>query len=130
MGQTLSQDLMELLFAPAEAGGGARPAEPRSTAGVFAHPSIVSSWRPDRGPSFAPTARAIAVAVPDHGASEIAPARTPCYTVRTMSDRPLSRIRQLVALCMLAAAVVTIGLAISGALTGARSPVPQLASQK
>ena len=50
--------------------------------------------------------------------------------VRTMSDRPLSRIRQLVALCMLVAAVVTIGLAIAGALTGARSPVPQLASQK
>jgi hypothetical protein len=45
-----------------------------------------------------------------------------------MSDRPLSHIRQLVALCMLAAAVVTIGLAIAGALTGARSPVPQLAS--
>jgi hypothetical protein len=27
-----------------------------------------------------------------------------------MSDRPLSRIRQLITLCMLAAAVVTIGL--------------------
>jgi hypothetical protein len=47
-----------------------------------------------------------------------------------MSDRPLSRTRQSVALCMLAAAVVTIGLAIAGALTGARSPAPQLASQK
>jgi hypothetical protein len=47
-----------------------------------------------------------------------------------MSDRPLSHVRQLVALCMLAAAIVTIGLAIAGALTGARSPVPQLASQK
>ena len=47
-----------------------------------------------------------------------------------MSDRPLSRIRQLIALCMLAAAVVTIGLAIVGALTGARPPAPQLASQK
>ena len=35
-----------------------------------------------------------------------------------------------IALCMLVAAVVTIGLAIAGALTGARSPVPQLASQK
>jgi hypothetical protein len=33
-----------------------------------------------------------------------------------MSDHSLSRIRQLVALCMLAAAVVTIGLAIAGAL--------------
>ena len=47
-----------------------------------------------------------------------------------MSDRPLSRIRQLITLCMLAAAVVTIGLAIAGALTGAQPPVPQLASQK
>jgi len=47
-----------------------------------------------------------------------------------MSDRPLSRIHQLVALCMVAAAVVTIGLAIAGALTGAQPPVPQLASQK
>jgi hypothetical protein len=47
-----------------------------------------------------------------------------------MSARPLSRIRQLIALCMLAAAVVTIGLAIAGALTGARPPAPQLASQK
>jgi hypothetical protein len=43
---------------------------------------------------------------------------------------PLSRIRQLVALCMLLGAVVTIGLAIAGALKGTRSPVPQLASQK
>jgi hypothetical protein len=47
-----------------------------------------------------------------------------------MSARPLSLTRQLIALCMLVAAVVTIGLAIAGALTGARSPVPQLASQK
>jgi hypothetical protein len=47
-----------------------------------------------------------------------------------MSDRPLSRIHQLVALCMLVAAVVMIGLAIAGALTGVRPPVPQLASQK
>jgi hypothetical protein len=47
-----------------------------------------------------------------------------------MSNRRLGHVRQLVALCMLAAAVVTIGLAIAGALTGARSPVPQLASQK
>jgi hypothetical protein len=47
-----------------------------------------------------------------------------------MSDRPLSRIRQLVAICMLVGAVVTIGLAIAGPLKGARSPVPQLASQK
>ncbi len=47
-----------------------------------------------------------------------------------MSDRPLSRIRQFAALCMLVAAVVTVGLAIAGALKGARSPVPQLASQK
>jgi hypothetical protein len=44
-----------------------------------------------------------------------------------MSDRPLN---QLIALCMLVAAVVTIGLAIAGALTGALPPVPQLASQK
>ena len=41
-----------------------------------------------------------------------------------------TRIRQLVALCMLVGAVATIGLAIAGALKGARSPVPQLASQK
>jgi hypothetical protein len=47
-----------------------------------------------------------------------------------MSDRPLSRIRQLVALCLLVAAIGMIGLAISGALKDARSPVPQLASQK
>ena len=44
-----------------------------------------------------------------------------------MRARPLSRIRQLITLCMLAAAVVTIGLAIAGALTGARSPAPELA---
>jgi hypothetical protein len=47
-----------------------------------------------------------------------------------MSDRPLSRTRQLVALCMLVAAVVTISLAIAAALNSVRSPVPQLASQK
>jgi hypothetical protein len=47
-----------------------------------------------------------------------------------MSDRHLTRIRQLAALCLLVAAVVTIGLAIAGALKGGRSPVPQLASQK
>ena len=47
-----------------------------------------------------------------------------------MSDRPLSRLRQLVAMCMLVGAVVTIGLAIAGALKGVHSPVPQLASQK
>ena len=39
-----------------------------------------------------------------------------------MSDRPLSRTHQLIALCMLVAAVVTIDLAIAGTLTGARSP--------
>jgi hypothetical protein len=42
-----------------------------------------------------------------------------------MSDHP-----QLIAICLLIAAMLTIGLAISGALKGARSPVPQLASQK
>jgi hypothetical protein len=47
-----------------------------------------------------------------------------------MSDRHLTRIRQLTAICLLVAAVVTIGLAISGALKEARSPVPQLASHK
>jgi hypothetical protein len=47
-----------------------------------------------------------------------------------MSDRHLTRIRQLTALCLLLCAVVTFGLAISGALKGGRSPVPQLASQK
>jgi hypothetical protein len=47
-----------------------------------------------------------------------------------MSDRHLTRIRQLTALCLLLCAVTTIGLAISGALKGARSPVPQLASHK
>jgi hypothetical protein len=45
-----------------------------------------------------------------------------------MGERHLTR--KLIAFCMLVAAVVTIGLAIAGALTGARSPVPQLASQK
>ena len=47
-----------------------------------------------------------------------------------MTERHLTRIRRLTALCMLVAAVVTIGLAIAGALKGGRSPVPQLASQK
>ena len=47
-----------------------------------------------------------------------------------MSDRHLTRIGRLTALCLLVAAIVTIGLAISGALKGARSPVPQLASHK
>jgi hypothetical protein len=47
-----------------------------------------------------------------------------------MSDRHLTRIRQLTALCLLVAAVVMIGLAISGALKEPRSPVPQLASHK
>jgi hypothetical protein len=47
-----------------------------------------------------------------------------------MSDRRLTRIGRLTALCMLVAAVITIGLAIAGALKGARAPVPQLASQK
>jgi hypothetical protein len=35
-----------------------------------------------------------------------------------MSDRRLTRLRQLVALCLLVAAVVMIGLAIAGALKG------------
>jgi hypothetical protein len=47
-----------------------------------------------------------------------------------MSDRHLTRIRRLTALCLLFCAVVIIGLAISGALKEARSPVPQLASHK
>jgi hypothetical protein len=47
-----------------------------------------------------------------------------------MSDRRLTPIRQLVALGMLLAAVITFGLAIAGALNSVRSPVPQLASQK
>ena len=47
-----------------------------------------------------------------------------------MSDRHLTRIRQLIALCLLLCAVVMIGLVISGALKEARSPVPQLASHK
>jgi hypothetical protein len=46
-----------------------------------------------------------------------------------MSDRHLTRIRQLVALCLLVAAVFMIGLAITGALRETRS-VPQLASHK
>ena len=47
-----------------------------------------------------------------------------------MSDRHLTRIGRLITLCLLLAAVVMIGLAISGALKEARSPVPQLASHK
>jgi hypothetical protein len=47
-----------------------------------------------------------------------------------MSDRHLTRIRQLTAFCLLFCAVVIIGFAILGALKEARSPVPQLASQK
>jgi hypothetical protein len=50
--------------------------------------------------------------------------------ISRMSDRSLTRIRQLTALCLLLCAVVMIGLAISGALKGGRSSVPQLASQK
>ena len=47
-----------------------------------------------------------------------------------MSERHTTRIGRLTALCMLVAAVVTIGLAIAGALKEARAPVPQLASHK
>jgi hypothetical protein len=47
-----------------------------------------------------------------------------------MSDRHLTRIRRLTALCLLFCAVVIIGLAISGALKEAHSPVHQLASHK
>jgi hypothetical protein len=47
-----------------------------------------------------------------------------------MSDRSLTPIRQLTALCLLLCAVVIIGFAISGALNSVRSPEPQLASQK
>jgi len=47
-----------------------------------------------------------------------------------MSDRNLTRIRQLTAICLLLAAVIVIGLAISGAFKEVRSPVPQLASHK
>jgi hypothetical protein len=47
-----------------------------------------------------------------------------------MSDRHLTPLRQLTALCLLLCAVVIIGFAISGALKEVRSPVPQLASQK
>jgi hypothetical protein len=50
-----------------------------------------------------------------------------------MSDRHVTRIRQLVALCLLIAAMGMIGMigaVISGALKEARSPVPQLASHK
>jgi hypothetical protein len=46
-----------------------------------------------------------------------------------MSDRHLTRIGQLTALCLLLCAIGVICLAISGALKEARSPVPQLASQ-
>jgi hypothetical protein len=46
-----------------------------------------------------------------------------------MSDRSLTPIRQLTALCLLLCAVVIIGFAISGALNSV-SPEPQLASQK
>jgi hypothetical protein len=47
-----------------------------------------------------------------------------------MSDRSLTPIRQLTALCLLLCAVVIIGFAISGALNSVRSPEPQLASKK
>jgi len=49
-----------------------------------------------------------------------------------MSERHITRIGHLTALCMLVAAVVTIGLAIAGALKGANAlvPQPQLASHK
>jgi hypothetical protein len=47
-----------------------------------------------------------------------------------MSERHVPRIGRLTAICLLVAAVVTIGLAIAGALKGVRPPVPQLASQK
>jgi hypothetical protein len=49
---------------------------------------------------------------------------------RPMSERHTNRIGRLTAFCLLVAAVVTIGLAIAGVLKEARSPVPQLASQK
>jgi hypothetical protein len=49
-----------------------------------------------------------------------------------MSERHTTRIGRLTALCMLVGAFVTVGLAIAGALKGARPPVqqPQLASHK
>jgi hypothetical protein len=48
-----------------------------------------------------------------------------------MSDRHLTRIRQLVALCLLVAAIGMIGLVIAGALKDGRSPrVPELTSHK
>jgi hypothetical protein len=47
-----------------------------------------------------------------------------------MSERHVSRTGRLTEFCLLVAAVVTIGLAIAGALKRAGSPVPQLASQK
>ncbi len=58
------------------------------------------------------------------GASQWVTAKLP------MSDRHLTRIGRLTALCLLVAAVVMIGLAISGALKEARSTVHQLASHK
>ena len=128
----------------AAAPGSPPPARPRGQ--PRAPGTVLTS---DRYPRAAPAARAIVVAplwsrrderaraarrLPGYNRVTIPPVRA-CprsdpRDVRTMSDRPLSHIRRLVALCMLAAAVVTIGLAIAGALTGARSPVPQLASQK
>ena len=47
-----------------------------------------------------------------------------------MSERHLTRTGRLIALCLLVAAVVMIGLAISGAFKRGPSPAPQLASQK
>jgi hypothetical protein len=47
-----------------------------------------------------------------------------------MSDRRVTPLGRLTAICLLVAAVVTIGLVIAGALHEIRSPVPQLASHK
>ena len=47
-----------------------------------------------------------------------------------MSERHLTRTGRLIALCLLVAAVVMIGLAISGAFKRGPLPEPQLASQK
>ena len=47
-----------------------------------------------------------------------------------MSKRHLAHTRQLLALCLLLCAVVTIGFAISGAFKRGPSPAPELASQK
>jgi hypothetical protein len=47
-----------------------------------------------------------------------------------MSERHVSHIGRLTAICLLIAALVTTGLALVGGLKGTRSPVPQLASQK